>query len=376
MEPKGSPSDEEALEKLEHLKISDGSDESQRETTNKSSLSVEKGGDWRTRKSSEGWLNQKSPDTNLNREPYSRRDRTGSDTNFNREAYSRRDRTGPDTNFNREAYSRRDRTGSDSRTNAESGNWRNQRGDWRTREYSGDWLNGKSGDSRTNTRSGDWRNRESGDSRTNAASGDWRNRRYEDSRSNAGSGDWRNRECTDAYREGYSRRDRGGGDYRTNNESGSYGYQRRGDYKTNDGPSKWKNQRGLGAKETENDEPRPLWGWWTVLCDPENKNSEGLTELDIASNVLKDLCDRERSLFTSPPSFKRLDIGTTSISCYTVDCADEDSILKSAEAIRECFYYPYAMYYFISRTVSQYMHTPNGEFYRKVDRSWALVSSV
>ncbi|GIZ00098.1 hypothetical protein CEXT_665721 [Caerostris extrusa] len=107
MEPKGSSSDEEALEKLKHLKISDRSDESQRETTNKRSISVEKGGDWRTRESSGDWLNQK-------------------------EAYSRRDRTGSDTNFNREAYSRTDRTGSDSRTNAESGNWRNQKRDSRT----------------------------------------------------------------------------------------------------------------------------------------------------------------------------------------------------------------------------------------------------
>ncbi|GIZ00097.1 transposable element tc3 transposase [Caerostris extrusa] len=139
-------------------------------------------------------------------------------------------------------------------------------------------------------------------------------------------------------------------------------------------PPDFDSRRVLGVKETENDEPRPLKGWWTVLCDPENENSEGLTELDIASTVLKELCDRERSLFTSPLSFKSLDIGTTSISCYTVDSEDVDSILKSAKAIRECFHYPYAMYYFTSRTVSQYMHTPNGEFYRKVDRSWALVS--
>ncbi|CAL1276571.1 unnamed protein product [Larinioides sclopetarius] len=108
-------------------------------------------------------------------------------------------------------------------------------------------------------------------------------------------------------------------------------------------------------------------GNWTLRCDDQEKNFDGLTKSDITWAAVKELHEKEAEILTLRPNKYSNRNGFTCINCYTPDYRDEEFILKVANLLREHVYFPYIMYYHSSTNNygSFYMHTPNGEFYKK-----------
>ncbi|GIZ00099.1 hypothetical protein CEXT_665731 [Caerostris extrusa] len=79
-----------------------------------------------------------------------------------------------------------------------------------------------------------------------------------------------------------------------------------------------------GIKKTEINLPRQLGGYWDIICGPDERNSEGLSVRDDALSVFKELHNKNRNLFNTPPSILHLD-DNVSIMCYTSDSTDEAS---------------------------------------------------
>ncbi|XP_055946773.1 uncharacterized protein LOC129980404 isoform X2 [Argiope bruennichi] len=119
-----------------------------------------------------------------------------------------------------------------------------------------------------------------------------------------------------------------------------------------------------------------LRGNWTFRCDIKETNSDGLTEGDLIWIAVNELFEKEAEVFTIRPEKFSSRSGFLCINIYTPDYRDEKFILKTANIIRRHVYFPYVMYYYKSsgKSTSIYMHTPNGEFYRKTDDNrWTLI---
>ncbi|GFT21660.1 uncharacterized protein TNCV_617631 [Trichonephila clavipes] len=116
-------------------------------------------------------------------------------------------------------------------------------------------------------------------------------------------------------------------------------------------------------------------GFWTLKCSDQDVDSSGLTETDNVWKVLNNLYEETPEMFQFPPSqWNSSRNGYAMIKCHTPTDSDEHFILKIANIIREKIDFPYPMYYFskdnMDKYVTTYLHTPNGEFYKKEDKAW------
>ncbi|GFY78541.1 uncharacterized protein TNIN_46481 [Trichonephila inaurata madagascariensis] len=119
-------------------------------------------------------------------------------------------------------------------------------------------------------------------------------------------------------------------------------------------------------------------GFWTLKCSDQDVDSSGLTEKDNVWKVLNDLYEETPEMFQFPPSqWNPSKNGYAMIQCHTPIDSDENFILKIANIIREKIDFPYPLYYFsndnMEEYVTTYLHTPNGEFYKKEDKAWIYV---
>ncbi|GBM33790.1 hypothetical protein AVEN_183045-2 [Araneus ventricosus] len=130
-----------------------------------------------------------------------------------------------------------------------------------------------------------------------------------------------------------------------------------------------RNLLGLGQR---------LRGNWTLRCDDQETNLDDLTESEITWAAVNELHEKEAGVFTLRPYKCSSREGYTNINIYTPDYRDEEFILKVANILREHVYFPYVMYYYPSARYSSsiYMHTPNGEFYKKAENNcWLLIEN-
>ncbi|GIX87218.1 hypothetical protein CDAR_12722, partial [Caerostris darwini] len=295
-----------------------------------------------------------------------------------------------------ETFNRRRAKGTSSKADTEICSWRNAKGASLLRDVVVSWNDTDDVDSTPHCKGYNWRNKKTADTTTNVDGNNWRcpkgpnptkgvaghNWRYEEgpnpTKGVAGH-NWRYEEATDT-KNGVEKLNSGRGQSlnTASHDEGHNWRNQRTDNTTADGIGHNRRYaKGLGIKKTEINQPRQLGGYWGIICGPDERNSEGLTVRDVALSVFKELHNKERNLFNSPPSILQLE-DNISIMCYTSDSSDE-GVLISAKTIRKHFFYPCIMYYFPHtngrKREAVYFHTPNGELYKRgFTENWVLIN--
>ncbi|GFR29724.1 uncharacterized protein TNCT_483811 [Trichonephila clavata] len=115
-------------------------------------------------------------------------------------------------------------------------------------------------------------------------------------------------------------------------------------------------------------------GFWTLKCCDQNVDSNGFTENDNVWRVLNDLFEETPEIFQFRPSQWGSCNGYAMLKCYTPNDSDEYHILKIVNIIREKIDFPFQIRYFSKITKWKYapiyLHTPNGEFYKRENKAW------
>ncbi|GIX87216.1 hypothetical protein CDAR_12723, partial [Caerostris darwini] len=295
-----------------------------------------------------------------------------------------------------ETFNRRRAKGTSSKADTEICSWRNAKGASLLRDVVVSWNDTDDVDSTPHCKGYNWRNKKTADTTTNVDGNNWRcpkapnptkgvaghNWRYEEgpnpTKGVAGH-NWRYEEGPNPTKgvAGHNWRYEEATDTKNGVEKLNSGRGQSLNTASHDEGHNWRNQRSLGIKKTEINQPRQLGGYWGIICGPDERNSEGLTVRDVALSVFKELHNKERNLFNSPPSILQLE-DNISIMCYTSDSSDE-GVLISAKTIRKHFFYPCIMYYFPHtngrKREAVYFHTPNGELYKRgFTENWVLIN--
>ncbi|KFM61700.1 hypothetical protein X975_21139, partial [Stegodyphus mimosarum] len=137
-------------------------------------------------------------------------------------------------------------------------------------------------------------------------------------------------------------------------------------------PSQVFHRQRLLLEKMDNDQS--LKGKWVLSCTYEDRDENGLSELDRAwaagKELYKEGITEKVSCFSAKLPKKPYDeYKTRNVECFVRNYNNISEIKRIADAFRRKFHYPCLMYYRVyeDKLMTKYIHTAEGELYKVTD---------